>query len=224
MISSWRAYDVTTCRQEQTEARSWQLVRKRRSSATCRACRKARRREGRECRSHTLVRSAPPDSESILSENIRRYSIQVMQLVKKIITRDIFLTDFSKKSDAHFKNRLWRHRRNIMTELLRDASSLIIALRPHTDIKRWKRCEMKEEDWERKMLYSLMVVSHWQIAREREDLQKENSFKQKYNVFVLSHLAVKKTRRKSKRFLLKHVQNFLVFHMHTLIHRTYTNM
>ena len=69
-----------------------------------------------------------------------------------------------------------------------------------------------------------MVVSHWQIAREREDLQKENSFKQKYNVFVLSHLAVKKTRRKSKRFLLKHVQNFLVFHMHTLIHRTYTNM
>ena len=70
----------------------------------------------------------------------------------------------------------------------------------------------------------VMVVSHWQIAREREDLQKENSFKQKYNVFVLSHVAVKKTRRKSKRFLLKHVQNFLVFYMHTLIHRTYTNM
>ena len=71
-----------------------------------------------------------------------------------------------------------------------------------------------------------MVVSHWQNARKREDLQKENSFKQKYNAFVLSHLAVKKTRRKSKRFLLllKHVQNFLVFYMHTLIHYTHTNM
>ena len=71
-----------------------------------------------------------------------------------------------------------------------------------------------------------MVVSHWQIARQRGDLQKEYYFKQKYNAFVLSHLAVKKTRRKSKRFLLllKHVQNFLVFYMHTLIHYTHTNM